>query len=356
MVWVIRESPNDRSTRTAPTSGPCSTTVTASRVGQVGVPPPVVPVDVPGVPVVRQVGVQLQQVAACARRQHLAAGGQVAHGGEQPVGVELDPDQAVVERTVVAATRTGCRRCGSLAAMPRATAGARAGTTTVPVRRVPSPTSSDLGPRPGGLALSTHGRSPSPSSARAAAATIVLQLGRDLGVGRPRPRGAPRRSSCPAGCRGTGAAARSSRAGPARRTGSRARSAPPRVAAHSSASRSRCSLRRLPALVRAWLVYVARCSSRYSSPDQTGASGTPPAPRRRTRPGCSIDDPRRALQVAQPPGLLQHLPGRAAAAVAVAERQQRPGAAALVGVVAHGVRQLRALEACRCRCRPAGSG
>ncbi len=43
------------------------------------------------------------------------------------------------------------------------------------------------------------------------------------------------------------------------------------VAAHSSASCSRCSPRRLPCLVRAWLVSVARCSSRYSSPTHTGA-------------------------------------------------------------------------------------
>src|SRR4051794_36748636 len=42
---------------------------------------------------------------------------------------------------------------------------------------------------------------------------------------------------------------------------------------HSSASRSRCSLRRLPAFVLACVVKVARWFSRYSSPDQTGASG-----------------------------------------------------------------------------------
>ena len=42
---------------------------------------------------------------------------------------------------------------------------------------------------------------------------------------------------------------------------------------HSSASRSRCSLRRLPALVFVCVVNVARWFSRYSSPTHTGASG-----------------------------------------------------------------------------------
>ncbi|SCE59900.1 hypothetical protein GA0115252_17806 [Streptomyces sp. DfronAA-171] len=51
---------------------------------------------------------------------------------------------------------------------------------------------------------------------------------------------------------------------------------PPRtaaVAAHSSASRSSASARRLPRFVRAWLVYVPRWFSRYNSPRHTGRSG-----------------------------------------------------------------------------------
>ena len=55
-------------------------------------------------------------------------------------------------------------------------------------------------------------------------------------------------------------------------------------------------------------------------------------------------DLRRAFEVAQPPGLLHHLAGGTAPAVSVAERQQRAGTAALVGVVAHRVGQLGAGE------------
>ena len=43
--------------------------------------------------------------------------------------------------------------------------------------------------------------------------------------------------------------------------------------ARNSASCSRCSLRRLPCLVPGWAEKVPRCSSRYSSPFHTGASG-----------------------------------------------------------------------------------
>ncbi len=60
------------------------------------------------------------------------------------------------------------------------------------------------------------------------------------------------------------------------------------VAAHSSASRMRCSQRRLAALTRACDVKVPRCSSRYSSPDQTGASGYSSSASAKNAAGVSI--------------------------------------------------------------------
>jgi hypothetical protein len=51
-------------------------------------------------------------------------------------------------------------------------------------------------------------------------------------------------------------------------------------------------------------------------------------------------DPRRAVEIGHPPGPFEHLPGRPAAAVAVPERQQRMARAAVLGEVRHTVGQV----------------
>ncbi len=88
------EGPYDRDLGT---QRPCRRQLDGRRVGEVGVLAPVVPVDVPGVVLVGVVGVQLQQIAACAGGQHLAPGGQIPYGREEPVAVHGDAQQAVVE-------------------------------------------------------------------------------------------------------------------------------------------------------------------------------------------------------------------------------------------------------------------
>ena len=93
--------------------------------------------------------------------------------------------------------------------------------------------------------------SPSPARARCAAAMTALSVRGDAARSSPPPPGAPRRSRSPAGCRGTAAAARSARPPAARRAGTARPRRTAAVAAHSSASRSSASLRRLPCLVRA---------------------------------------------------------------------------------------------------------
>ena len=78
-----------------------------------------------------------------------------------------------------------------------------------------------------------------------------------------------------AGCRGTAASAPRATARRAR-AASTTSPAAAAVAAHSSASRSSRSHRRLPSLVRSWLVNVPRWVSKYSSPRHTG-TGAPAA-------------------------------------------------------------------------------
>src|SRR5262249_9905793 len=68
--------------------------------GEVAVLMPVVPVDGPGVPLVGQVGVELEEVAARARREHLTAGGQVAYRREKAVVVQLYPQETVVQQAI----------------------------------------------------------------------------------------------------------------------------------------------------------------------------------------------------------------------------------------------------------------
>ena len=101
----------------------------------------------------------------------------------------------------------------------------------------------------------------------------------------------------------------------------------PATVIHSSASRSSRSQRRLPTFVRSWLVSVPRWVSKYSSPRHTG-TGAPRADLgldgveevgRRAR--LDVRHPVEVADAAQP---LEHLAGRPAAAVAVAERHQRP--------------------------------
>ena len=115
----------------------------------------------------------------------------------------------------------------------------------------------------------------------------------------------------------------------------RPRPATAAVADHSSASRSSRSQRRLPSLVRSWLVSVPRCVSKYSSPRHTG-TGAPAAASASTwsknsRRRAELDRAacRRGRRSAPQP--LEHLPRRPAAAVAVAERHQRPVAPGVLG-------------------------
>ena len=119
---------------------------------------------------------------------------------------------------------------------------------------------------------------------------------------------------------------------------------PPAAAHHSSASRSSRSQRRLPTFVVDWLVSVPRCISKYSSP-ATPAPAAPPAisastwsKNSSTVPSVSRGTPSRSAIRPRP---LEHLAGRAAAAVAVAVRHQRPVAPAVVLEVALGVEHLR---------------
>ena len=88
------------------------------RAGELGDVSQVVVVEVPGVPLGGSVPVQLEQVPASALRDQLAVGGQVAHRGEQPVGVNGDGDEAVDQhdaRGPALDRRSGARRTGTTA-------------------------------------------------------------------------------------------------------------------------------------------------------------------------------------------------------------------------------------------------
>ncbi len=74
-------------------------------VGEVGARVAVELVDVPGVPHVREVGVELEQVARPARGDRLAVGGDVVRRDDQPPVVDLDAQQAVVEDVSTAGAR-----------------------------------------------------------------------------------------------------------------------------------------------------------------------------------------------------------------------------------------------------------
>ena len=98
------------------------------------------------------------------------------------------------------------------------------------------------------------------------------------------------------------------------------------VVAHSSASRSRCSLRRLPRLVRAWLRVGARGGTPgRARPTRPGASGSSACASVKNSTGLASRTARRALERRRTPGGREHLAGGSAAAVAVAERHQRRG-------------------------------
>ena len=117
----------------------------------------------------------------------------------------------------------------------------------------------------------------------------------------------------------------------------------PSVAAHSSASTSRRSHRRLPSFVRSWLVSVPRCVSKYSSPRHTG-TGAPAWISASTASKKSSGVPTASVTLRigrrQPAGPFEHLPGRSTAAVAVPERHQRHAAPTVVLEVARRVGDL----------------
>ena len=122
-----------------------------------------------------------------------------------------------------------------------------------------------------GLVLKTRGAAASPPARRRASAVSCLQLlGRPART-RPPPRGAPRRSTSRAGCRGTGAAAPSSTAGRAARTGRRS---PARAARPSSPT----------ARPRAAGARCAGCPA-WCGPGRCRWRGAAPGTARRPRPG-----------------------------------------------------------------------
>ena len=276
---------------------------------------------------------QLEQVAAPGRARAPPGRRQVVHGGEQPALVDADAQQPVVERRPPSSrgySAVGAAARRPAPGRPRRAYGPALKVSAAGRRRRPAPLrppisalSSAADPRVGLPRLAVH-----PGDRRAG--QDVVELVQQHGLPDPVQRVV----------RVGGATSRR-----------------PRSPHHSSASRSRCSLRRLPASSP-----PARCTWRGAAPG-TARRPTPapsrvlglgrgeerrPAARSRTRGEPSRSAVRRA------PG--EHLAGRAAAAVAVPEGHQRPGRRALVAEVARGVRQLAPRTARRCRCRPAGSG
>ena len=105
---------------------------------------------------------------------------------------------------------------------------------------------------------------------------------------------------------------------------------------------------------------LAWCRCRGEAPG-TSPRSTPedartrPPPRRR-RPAACRSAPSASPPATHPPGRSEHLPVRAAAAVAVPERHERAVGQALLAVLPLGPREVCDRTDRCCRCRPAGSG
>ncbi len=142
----------------------------------------------------------------------------------------------------------------------------------------------------------------------------------------------------------------------ARRTGSRTRSgrrrSPPTARPRAAGARcAGCPAWSGPGWCRCR--GAARGTSRRSRPAD---ARTRRPPRRRRPAGESIRTVGEPSSDARPVRRREHLPGRAAAAVAVPERHQRAVGRALLAVLPLGARQVGGRTGRCCRCRPAGSG
>ena len=311
-------------------AGPLSTTVTASASGQVGVAGAGSACRCPRRP--SGWGGRCAAGAGCPGARRRAPPGPAVRSrteASRPSRVELDPDQAVVERRAVA-------RCHGAApapaAVPRGARPRRRGDLARPTadagRQAPV---TDLGRAVRARRCSTAGRRPpAPASAGERGRDDLLQLRRAPA------RTSPRASRCTQAielpgrmswnwCSSTVFQSRSSslvRVGVARRV-HRGRRRPQLGLAQQVLA---APVARLGAGL-AWCRWP-RCSSRYSSPDQTGASGYSARGRGEELVGVldrrPVGEPSRSRSRR---ARLQHLAGGAAAAVAVAERGQRAGAA-----------------------------
>ncbi len=112
------------------------------------------------------------------------------------------------------------------------------------------------------------------------------------------------------------------------------------TAESSSASWSAASQRRLPRLSAAWVVYVPRWYSKYSSPTIVRSSPAPASRRSKNASGWRQRRARQPAQVAGAAQALEHRAGRPAAAVAVAEDEQAVARAVVVVVGADAAAQL----------------
>ncbi len=84
------------------------------RLGQVAHGVAVERVDVPGVPLVREVLVELEEVADRAGRERLTSGRHVEGGGDQAPGVHRDAYEAVIQDEPAVPGGPGGDRAGSL--------------------------------------------------------------------------------------------------------------------------------------------------------------------------------------------------------------------------------------------------
>ena len=318
-VWVTLDRPNDRVTTTVATpstvlKSTLSTSVTSRDVVLVE------RVDVPGVPVVRSVRVQLQKVARGSWRDHLALGLDVVQRGDQTPLVDGDPDDPVVQDAVLDRHRlafTDRRR-------PRR------------ARRRRS--------RVCGAALKTICASPEPASACWAVAMIA--------------------SNSAASFAYVASASRCTQEidEPGRMSWNWFSSTAFQIRSRSSygyaSSLPRHHGRRGPQLGLAEQVLAAPVAllglglrgvrRRGAAPGRAHptrpahARRTPLRRPRRTRSGTRSSTRGEPSRFATRRAVATNLAGRAATAVAVAERDQRPGRRALLGEVALRVRELAA--------------
>ena len=278
--------------------------------------------------------------AGCRGRERLAPGALVEHARERAVRRRA---RRARRRSRACPSRRRSRACSAaLAAAPTTRRLEARRTSSAPPGSGPAVQSSRSGRgERSGLTTSTPRRSPSPAPSRSASAPSAgprspRRRRRHVGQLAPRRPRRPRGCSSPAGCRGTrcaAARATAARATPRRPAGQRAS-----ADSVSAVTRAR-SARRCSYLVRPCVVSVPRWSSRYISPTQTGSSRRRPPPRRgrknsSTRPKRWRGSTGKSASSRAP---LEHLLGRPAAAVAVADGRAGSRRGVLAAEVPPGV-------------------